>query len=266
MARRDPDAAELLRIAEAAAVATGDLLLAHAANPGQVRMKASALDLVTEADVAAEAQMRKLILTQRPHDSVLGEEHGETLGSTPIRWIVDGLDGTTNYVAGIAEWAVSVAVEHRTEGVVAGVVHAPRLGRTFTGLRDGGARSNGSLLRLPDVIGPPLDACVVATGFSADPVRRYLQVRLLGGVLPHVRDVRCRGAASLELCAVAAGELGAYFETDLESWDVAAGALVAGEAGATVRGGPMGDGSPLVAAPARTARDLADLLAAAAGR
>jgi myo-inositol-1(or 4)-monophosphatase len=249
----------LLRIACLSAVEAGRLLLRQARCPQIVRRESRAAHLVTEADLAAEAAIRATVLRHRPDDALLGEEHGETSGSSSVRWVIDPLDGTINYVAGIAEWAVSIAVEQFHAGVVAAVVHAPMLGRTYTAVLGGGAWCNGAPLPHRDEAASPLADCVAATGFAADPGRRSVQAAYLARVLPHVRDVRCRGAASLELCAVAAGELDAYFESDLAVWDVAAGRLIAREAGAAVVSPEAG---PLTAAREPIARELANLLAA----
>jgi myo-inositol-1(or 4)-monophosphatase len=250
----------LLRIAHLSAVEAGRLLMRQAAGPQVVRRESSADHLVTEADLAAEAAIRATVMRHRPDDALLGEEHSESSGSSSIRWVIDPLDGTINYIAGIAEWAVSIAVEHLHAGVVAAVVHAPMLGRTYSAVRGGGAWCNGAPLPHRDEAAAPLADCVVATGFAVDPGRRSVQAAYLARVLPHVRDVRCRGAAALELCAVAAGELDAYFESDLAVWDVAAGRLIAGEAGAAVISPEVG---PLIAAREPIARELANLLAAA---
>jgi len=253
----------LLRIAQESAAEAGLLLIRHANRARIVHRDASTGHLVTDGDLAAEAAIRATVLRHRPDDALLGEEHGETPGSSAIRWVVDPLDGTINYVAGIAEWAVSIAVEQIDLGVVAAVVHAPALARTYTAVRDGGAWCNGAPLRRREDAASSLAECVVATGFAVDPARRLLQASLLARVLPHVRDIRCRGAASLELCAVAAGELDAYFESDLALWDVAAGGLVAREVGITVTD-PVTPGlAPLIAAGEPIAHELASLLAGA---
>ena len=260
MSRTVP-ARELLRIAELSARAAGRLLTERSASAREVGWKSSTMDLVTDADLAAESTIRNTILRHRPDDAILGEERGEEPGSTSIRWVVDPLDGTVNYVAGIDEWAVSIAVEHLTAGFVAGVVHAPRLGRTYSAVRGSGAWCNGASLPLRGPAGPPLGESVVATGFAADPSRRLVQTAQLARVLLHVRDIRCRGAASLELCAVAANEIDAYFESDLSLWDIAAGRLIATEAGVEVSAHAPPGGPPLIAAPASTAHALASLLA-----
>ena len=229
----------LIAASEAAAVLRREQ---NAARRG-VRTKTGSFDLVTTSDEAAESAIRDVLRRQRPHDAVLGEEAGESAGGGRVRWVVDPLDGTINYVSGLPAWAVSVAAE--VDGVaVAGVVLAPALRREYAALRGQGARLNGKRLTVrPTTIG---DA-VLATGFAADPDRRSRQLVQLGALLPHVRDVRCHGAASLELCAVAAGEIDVYVESDLKAWDIAAGALIATEAGATVIGSPDGP-DPLIAA------------------
>jgi myo-inositol-1(or 4)-monophosphatase len=262
MSRTGP-AHELLRIAELSACAAGRVLTKRSASVREVRRKSSAADLVTDADLAAESVIRKTILQHRPDDAILGEERGEKPGSTSIRWVVDPLDGTVNYVARIAEWAVSIAVEHVTAGFVAGVVHAPRLGRTYSAVRGGGAWCNGASLPVRGPVCAPLGECVVATGFAADPSRRLVQAAQLAHVLPQVRDIRCRGAASLELCAVAANEIDGYFESDLSLWDIAAGRLIATESGVEVSPHAPPGGPPLIAAPPATAKALAILLAGA---
>ncbi|MGN6254374.1 MAG: inositol monophosphatase family protein [Solirubrobacterales bacterium] len=143
----------------------------------------------------------------------------------------------------------------------ASVVHAPRLRRTYSALRGAGAWCNDSLLPLRPCPEKSLDACLVATGFSPDQGRREVQGAQLVRLLPCIRDTRCRGAASLELCAVAAGEADAYYESDLHLWDVAAGSLVASEAGVSVLGAEPPGAHPLVAARGRVAGELAEALA-----
>jgi myo-inositol-1(or 4)-monophosphatase len=258
--RRTVPAHELIALAEKCARAAGQLLLERSVSGRDVQLKPGTTDVVTDADLAAEAAIRAAIRDHRPHDAVVGEEKGEQPGSTSIRWVVDALDGTVNYIAGGSEWAVSIAVEDMTEGFVAGVVHAPRVGRTYSACRGAGAWCNGFRLPTLDSAGARLEECVVATGFAADPARRVVQAAQLTRVLPHVRDVRCRGAASLELCAVAAGEAAAYYESDLRLWDIAAGRLIASEAGAEITGdAPLG-GHPLIAGPRPTRSALAELL------
>jgi myo-inositol-1(or 4)-monophosphatase len=252
----------LVRIAQLSAFAAGRVLTARAGSNGKVDTKSSAVDVVTESDLLAEDAIRATIRRHRSHDAILGEERGGEPGDSSVRWLVDPLDGTANYLAGIAEWSISVAaeVDRGGGGVAAAVVHAPSLARTYSAIRGGGAWCNASRLprRLPAA--RALHECVVCTGFAADLDRRRAQVAKLANVLPHVRDVRCRGAASLELCAVASGEADAYYEDGLGLWDVAAGRLIAAEAGAQVVGGPPLGPTPLVAAREPIAGALSELL------
>ena len=247
---------ELLRLAQLSAYAAARQLVDRV--PDEVRCKGTAMDLVTDRDVEAEEAARATIELHRPEDSILAEEGEEKVGSSDVRWIVDALDGTVNYVAGIEDWAVSVAAEifGGGGGLVASVVHAPRRGKTYAALRGSGAWCNGQPLARPRHKDSGLQDCVVATGFSPDPDLRRAQAEQLTRLLPLVRDVRCRGAASLELCAVASGEADAYYEGGLQLWDVAAGALIAREVGLAVSGEDPLEPEPLIAAPAGLAGEL----------
>lgn len=259
---------DLLDLARRVALAAGELLVASHGSAerrdlarGATR-KSSRTDLATDADRASEALVRSAILAERPEDAILGEEEGETSGASGLTWIVDPLDGTTNFVYGFPAWAVSVAVADG-EGILAGVVVDPLRGETFEASRGGGAFLNGERLTL--AIPPPLGEALVGTGFSYSADRRRLQAALLPGVLPAVRDIRRAGAAALDLCWVAAGRLDAYYEAGLKPWDWAAGLLVATEAGAhhLELEGPA-DVATLVVAGEALLGPLAGLLAAAA--
>lgn len=247
---------ELIAIGMDAATSAGEVLLARQDGAtNAVRTKAGPFDLVTSADTAAEKLIRREITRRRPRDSVLGEEGGPS-GNGSVRWLVDPLDGTVNYLNRLPAWAVSIAAE--VNGVVvAAIVHAPALGHTFTGQLNAGSWRDGKRLTGPST--HRLADAVVATGFTASAAGRTRQLMQLGWWLPHVRDVRCHGSAALELCAVAAGELDAYVESDLQTWDVAAGVLIAREAGAFVAGGP-GTNQPLVAAAPALADPLVRLI------
>ena len=248
------EAAALAALARRVATAAGELLLASTGDAARrglaegATRKSSRTDLATAADRASEALVRSAILAERPDDAILGEEEGETAGDSGLTWIVDPLDGTTNFVYGFPAWAVSIAVAD-AEGTVAGVVHDPLRGETFEATRGGGATCNGVPLALPPP--PPLAEALVATGFGYAAERRRRQAALLPGVVPSVRDIRRAGAAALDLCWVAAGRLDAYFEAGLKPWDRAAGLLVAGEAGAapTEPVGPVDVPTLVVAAP-----------------
>jgi myo-inositol-1(or 4)-monophosphatase len=212
--------------------------------------KSTPTDVVTESDTAAEELIRRRLLTARPGDAVLGEEGGSSAGQSGVRWVVDPIDGTVNYLYGIPQYAVSIAAQ-RDGDTVAGVVHNPVSGETWTATRGGGAALNGSPVHESGC--DRLDLALVATGFGYDAGRRERQAEILRRILPSVRDVRRAGAASLDLCAVASGRVDAYYERGLGPWDLAAGGLVAEEAGAVVaglRGTPPGPDLVIAAGPA----------------
>jgi myo-inositol-1(or 4)-monophosphatase len=232
MATPDPALlGELLATAvEAAEGAAGLLASGFGRDRVDVDTKSSPTDVVTEMDRAAEATVAATLARLRPADGLLGEEGTVRPSSTGVRWIVDPLDGTTNYLFGLPAWCVSVAAE--AEGrTVAGAVVDPSRGERWTARLGLGAERNGHPLRLGPVM-RPLAESLVATGFSYLPERRAVQARLLARVLPEVRDIRRFGSAALDLCWVAAGRFDAYYEWGLQPWDSAAGALVAAEAGA----------------------------------
>ncbi|MDP9072071.1 MAG: inositol monophosphatase [Actinomycetota bacterium] len=240
------DPHELLHLGVEAAHAAGALLLqGRDGDRSAVASKSSLTDMVTEMDRASEDLIARTVLAARPGDAFLAEEGTAGAGTTGVRWVVDPLDGTTNYLYGFPSWAVSVAAE--TDGrAVAGVVHDPVHGETFTAVRGRGAHCNGRLLR---VEGPAeLSTALVGTGFSYDAATRGEQAAQLAGIIPAVRDVRRAGAASLDLCWVGLGRLDLYYERGLQPWDWAAGALVATEAGAALL--TLEDGT-LVAGPPR---------------
>jgi fructose-1,6-bisphosphatase/inositol monophosphatase family enzyme len=243
------DAEALLRIAVAAAAEAGRLLASWRGDerPEVVQTKSSPTDIVTEMDRRSEALITSRIRAHRPGDTVLGEEGGQTSGgpageddgSLPgrVRWIVDPLDGTVNYLYGLRAWAVSIAAE--VDGaVVAGVVEVPRHGETFTAVTGQGAWLHRGEARqaLRCSSGVPLDQALVGTGFGYDPGRRQVQGEVVAALLPHIRDIRRGGSAAVDLCSVAAGRLDAFYERGLNYWDFAAGGLIAREAGALVGG------------------------------
>ncbi len=241
------DAEALLRIAVAAAAEAGRLLASWRGDerPEVVQTKSSPTDIVTEMDRRSEALITSRIRTHRPADTVLGEEGGQTSGGPAgdgdqpgrVRWIVDPLDGTVNYLYGLRDWAVSIAAE--VDGtVVAGVVEVPRHGETFTAVTGQGAwlHRGEAKLALHCSSGVPLDRALVGTGFGYDPGRRQVQGEVVAALLPHVRDIRRGGSAAVDLCSVAAGRLDAFYERGLNYWDFAAGGLIAREAGALVGG------------------------------
>lgn len=263
----DPD--ELVILAERAAEDAGMMLASEHAKglrPKVAGTKTSPADIVTELDRASEALIREHILTARPGDAFIGEEFGES-GSGRVRWVVDPLDGTVNFLHGLPDWSVSVAAE--VDGiVVAGAVYLPGRDAMFTATTGGGARMNdvGLLshawqIRCSEVAS--LGEALIDTAFGYDPQRAQVQARVVAGILPHVRGVRCRGSAAMDLCSVAAGQVDAYYEAGLKMWDIAAGALIAREAGAVVtglNGSPAGPEMMIAAAPG-IAAELHGLLA-----
>ena len=206
-----------------------------------VSVKSSPTDLVTEIDRLAERYIVMELGTRRPDDAILGEEEVDQQGTSGIRWLVDPIDGTVNFYYGLPQYSVSVAAER--DGVtLAGCVHNPVSGETFLAVRGGGAWL-GSRRRTASGRATSLDRALIGTGFGYEAGRRTAQGRVLAGVLPRVANVRRLGSAALDLCFVAAGRLDAYYEQGLSPWDMAAGALIAEEAGALVtglRGQPAG--------------------------
>jgi myo-inositol-1(or 4)-monophosphatase len=234
MAEHEFDPEELLATARAAAAEAGRLLVdGRPERLGVAQTKSSPTDVVTEMDTAAERAIRAAILGRRPDDGFLGEEGGSDPGVSGVRWVVDPIDGTVNYLYGLPQWAVSIGAE--VDGVpVAGVVLAPQLGEEYTAVRGGGAWLDGKRLQVREP--EDLSRALVATGFGYRAERRAVQGRIVGGLLPRVRDIRRGGSAALDLCAVAVGRVDGYFERGTHDWDRAAGRLVATEAGAVVEG------------------------------
>jgi myo-inositol-1(or 4)-monophosphatase len=232
MASRPVDDRTLLALAERAARAAGELLLDRFARPPTgVDRKSSSTDMVSDADRDAEALIRQILRDERPGDAILGEEGGATGGTDDLLWVVDPLDGTTNYLYRQPVWSVSVACEDGS-GARAGVVHHPPAGETFTAVRGGGAFLNGAPIAASDA--SDLTRSLVATGFAYSADARAEQARALVDVLPAVRDIRRGGSAAIDLCWVACARLDGYFELGTHRWDRAAGALIAREAGAIV--------------------------------
>jgi len=227
----EPDPDELCRLAVELAEEAGALL-----REGQDRVrtsvetKSTGTDMVTEMDRASERFIVDALTRRRPDDGILGEEGSDRPGTSGVRWIIDPLDGTTNYLYGFPSFAVSIGAA--VAGTpVAGAVHDPTHGETFSAVAGGGAFCNGRRLAVNQP--PSLAQALVGTGFAYASATRAEQAEVLLRVLPNVRDIRRAGAAAVDLCWVAAGRLDAYFERGLMPWDWAAGGLVAREAGAT---------------------------------
>jgi len=231
-------AAELIRARRAELVA-GDGIAAH------TQKKSSAVDPVTEVDTATEEFITRTIKESRPGDGLLGEEGASFDGTTGVRWIVDPIDGTVNFLYGIPDYAVSIGAEYDGRLVAGAVVNVAR-GQVYSAAAGEGATvatadGTRSSLRCGEQDDPALS--LVATGFGYGAQRRKQQAELLTKLLPQVRDIRRIGAAALDLCRVAEGSVDAYFEHGINAWDFAAGALIAREAGAKVHHPGLDKGS-----------------------
>lgn len=201
--------------------------------------KTSSVDVVTDTDRASEALIRDRILAARPDDSFLGEEGGRTTdGSSGIRWIVDPIDGTVNFLYGIPDFAVSIAAERvDSDGsgkgeVILGVVIDVASGTEYAATHGGGATRDGRPIGVRRDV--PLAERLVLTGFSYSSEMRAVQAASVARMLPRVRDIRRLGSCALDLCRIAAGNADAYVEEGTQLWDHAAAGLIAREAGARV--------------------------------
>ena len=235
-----PPLPELLALARTLAIEAGELIESMRATVDlSGDTKSSSVDVVTAADRAAEAHIVERLSTLRPDDALLGEEGTGKQGSTDVRWIIDPIDGTTNYVYGVPSYGVSIAAE--VAGLLAiGVVYEPVFERCYTAHRGGGAQKNGVTIGVNT--DPSLETALIGTGFGYLPDRRQGQAEVLVGLLPRVRDIRRFGSAALDLCYVAEGQLDGYYERGLNLWDLAAGVVIAYEAGAMV--GDLRGGDP----------------------
>jgi myo-inositol-1(or 4)-monophosphatase len=272
----------LLEVAVEAARMAGSLLLERARSgaESEVASKSTPTDLVSQADLASEEAIRELLATRRPDDGFLGEEGGSTEGATGLSWVVDPLDGTVNFLFGIPQWCVSVAVRDG-DGTIAGAIYDPNRGELFTATRagpaalsgpDGGGELRGpgrtaaSRSRAPS--GPAaaaddeLAGAMVATGLAYGAEVREAQAMVLARLIPRVRDIRRFGSAALDLAWTAAGRYDAYFERSVKQWDIAAGALVCERAGLTVLELPVFENLPwgILAAPPQLAEALMELV------
>lgn len=252
-------AEELLALATSVAREAADLVrLRRAGRVTVADTKTSPTDVVTEADRAVERLVFERLTEARPGDGFLGEEGASVDASSGVSWVVDPIDGTVNFLYGIPQFAVSIAATW--EGVVvAGVVVDVCSGEEFAAVRGGGATKDGQPIGVRAVV--PLEHRLVATGFSYEREVRVRQAAAVARLLGSVRDVRRMGSAALDLCWVGAGRFDAYVEEGLQPWDLAAGGLVAAEAGArveTLRG--VGGKDCVLAAPADGFADFAGLV------
>jgi len=223
----------------------------------EIREKSAAGDLVTEIDRAGERAIVEGILAARADDAILGEEGTDRAGTSGVRWVIDPLDGTASYVRGYPGYAVSIGIE--VDGRPAVGVVQDALGRVTVGVAGGGAERDGRLVRPSER--STLAESVLATGFGYDPEMRIREARTLAELIGHVADIRRSGSAAMDLCAVASGEVDAYFELHLAPWDTAAGAVVVEAAGAVFRQFDQPDGERLtVAAPVGLLEPMLGLL------
>ncbi|HEX8092906.1 inositol monophosphatase family protein [Jatrophihabitans sp.] len=236
-----PDPVQLADIAVELAGRAGALALRYQEAGLSVSSKSSVTDVVTDADRAVEDFLRTALAELRPADSVIGEEAGAAeLTGAPVRWVLDPIDGTVNFVLGLPYFAVSIAAQVHGE-TVAGCVFNPASGELFRA-----AAGHGAFLGDRRLTGPrsvPLDEAVLTTGFNYDPARRARQGRVAGELLARVGNLRRLGSAALDLCTLAAGRVDLYYEGPLHEWDFAAGLLIATEAGVAtsgLRGRPAG--------------------------
>ncbi|MFV0309723.1 MAG: inositol monophosphatase family protein [Desertimonas sp.] len=228
-----PTLDDLLELATGAAVDAGTRAAAgRGTSPGasglEVDSKSTITDLVTEHDRAAENVLVDRIISARPDDAIVGEEGTDRPGRSGISWYLDPIDGTTNFVYGLPGWATSVAAGDGG-GMLVGVVFIPALDELFCAARGRGATLNGRPIRASAA--SDLAVSLVATGFGYAPEQRRRQGRLVADLLGAVRDIRRLGAAAVDLCHAACGRVDAYFEAGLNVWDIAAGELIAREAG-----------------------------------
>ena len=258
-----PDSAELMALAEEAARAAGRLIVQGRPDRAVevTATKSSATDIVTEMDQASERLLVEHIRAVRPDDGFLGEEGADEAGTSGVTWVIDPIDGTVNYLYQLPAFAVSVGVRIGDD-IVAGAVVNPTSGEVWTARRGHGSWLDGRPVRVNEP--PALAMALVATGFGYDPERRGRQAQVVTSVLPKIRDVRRIGSAALDLCALACGRVDGYFEQGLKPWDLAAGGLIAAEAGALIGGlaGRAAGEQLVIAAPPGLFEQLEGLLRA----
>jgi myo-inositol-1(or 4)-monophosphatase len=250
---------ELLDVAVEAARAAAAILVERyeaASGPRGVHTKSTPTDLVSEADLRAERAIRDVLARRRPDDGILGEEGDDVAGTSGLRWVVDPLDGTVNYLFGLPQWCVSVACEGRV-----GAILDPIRGECFQAVvGDRSATLDGEPLAPSDR--DDLSRALVATGFAYDAAVRERQAAVVSRVLPRVADIRRMGSAALDLAWTAAGRYDAFYERGVSAWDVAAGTMLCAAVGLEVHRLEAHDGLPagVLAAPPAIAGDLLALV------
>ena len=222
-----------------------------------IDQKSAAGDLVTEIDRAAEHAIVEGIHDARRDDAILGEEGTDRAGTSGVRWVLDPLDGTASYVRGYPGFGVSIGIEVDDRPSVGVVIDA--LGRTTVGVADRGAERDGVPAR--PAARTALADSIVATGFGYDAGMRVREAVTLGRLIDRIADIRRSGSAAMDLCAVACGEVDAYYELHLAPWDTAAGAVIVEAAGAVFRQIDQPDGEVLtLAAPKQLLEPLLGVL------
>ncbi len=250
---------ELLTVAHAAAgVGAAELLPRFGRRQQGIRSKSGPTDLVSEADLSAEAAIRRVLGERRPADAILGEEGGAS-GTGRLRWVIDPLDGTINFLFGVPVFAVSVACEG-PDGMLVGVVLDPVREETFATTRSTAPTLNGATISASTR--DDLGSALVATGFAYDAELRARQAAVLTRVLPRVRDIRRAGSAALDLAWAACGRYDAFYERGVKPWDWAAGGLIAERAGLALRELEADSDEPfgIVAAPPAVLDELVGLV------
>jgi myo-inositol-1(or 4)-monophosphatase len=232
MTSENPLATELLELALAISTQAGNLLMARPEN-FDLNQKSSARDFATHMDHASEKLIVESILAARPDDGIIGEEGSDRPSKSGITWVIDPIDGTVNYFYGLPGWNVSIAAKD-SEGVLVGVVNAPTLSAQWHAVRAGGAFLNGKPIRCNEPV--EMQEALLGTGFSYNSEQRERQAQFFLEIVADIRDIRRTGGAAVDLCCVATGWTDGYFERDLHEWDLAAGGLIAREAGAVVSG------------------------------
>ena len=255
-----------LRTAVTAATAAGAVLLSRWELPDSGRaFKSTSTDEVSDADRASEKVIVDAIRGAHPEDEIVSEEGGGARGTSGRRWLVDPLDGTTNWLYRIPQWCVSIACSDGS-GPFVGVVFDPVRGELFRATRGGGAHleARGTARRLAVTTLTDLGRALLADGFSYSAEERREQARREAGILPRIRDVRRMGAAALDLAYVACGRFDGYAEAGANEWDWAAGRLLVTEAGGRLSETPgvRPNGPTLVASGPGIHDALVDLLLA----
>jgi myo-inositol-1(or 4)-monophosphatase len=234
--------AELLALAKDIALRVGEVALqGRRQGLTDVSTKSTSTDMVTEYDKQTEEAIIAALRLARPEDSIVGEEGGGHQGRSGITWYVDPIDGTTNFLYDLPTWTVSIGA-HDTDGGLVGVVFAPALKELFEATRGGGAFLNGQRITCNGET--DLRRALIATGFNYSPSNRVIQAHRIPKIIDKIRDIRRFGAASLDMCFVACGRYDAYYEEHLFPWDMAAGAVIATEAGCVLGSIDGGEANP----------------------